>query len=218
MPGHTQATTAGMGAGAAPVPRSVAHTVLDDVQALVGGTMLVSLGVTLMSSAGLVTGGVAGLCLLLHYATGIGFGKIFFALSLPFYAFAIRKLGWRFTLKTLGAVMLFSLCAELLPGALQLARVHPLYAALMGGILAGVGLLMLFRHHASLGGFNILCIYLQERFGWRAGLVQLAIDAVILLASLALLSRSAWLLSLAGTAVLNLTLAVNHRPGRYVAH
>lgn len=206
------------GAGQPIVARSVPHSVLDDLQALVGGTMLVSLGVTLMSSAGLVTGGVAGLCLLLHYATGIAFGEIFFVLSLPFYAFALRKLGWRFTLKTLGAVLLFSLSADMLPDALQLARVHPLYAALMGGILVGVGLLMLFRHRASLGGFNILCLYLQERFGWRAGLVQLAIDALMLLAALALLTPSAWLLSLAGTAVLNLTLAINHRPGRYLAH
>lgn len=200
-----------------PVPPVAPHSVLDDLQALVAGTMLVSLGVGLMGKAGLVTGGVAGLCLLLHYATGIGFGKIFFALSLPFYAFALRKLGWRFTLKTLGAVLLFSFASELLPRALELERVHPLYAALMGGVLAGVGLLMLFRHQASLGGFNILCLYLQERFGWRAGLVQLALDAMILLASLAVIPLRAWLLSLAGTAVLNLSLAINHRPGRYLA-
>lgn len=197
----------------APAP----HSVLDDAQALVAGAMLVSLGVALMSAAGLVTGGVAGLCLLLHYATGIGYGKIFFALSLPFYAFALRKLGWRFTLKTLGAVLLFSVSSELLPGVLELRRVDPLYAAVMGGILAGVGLLMLFRHRASLGGFNILCLYLQERFGWRAGLVQLGLDALILLVSLAVIAPRAWLLSLAGTAVLNLTLAINHRPGRYLA-
>ena len=206
------------GAGQSIAERSVPHSVLDDLQALVGGAMLVALGVTLMNSAGLVTGGVAGLCLLLHYATGIGFGKIFLVLRLPFYPFGLRKLGWRFTLKTLGAVLLFSLSSDLLPGVLQLARVHPLYAALMGGMLVGVGLLMLFRHRASLGGFNILCIWLQERFGWRAGLVQLAIDALILLASLALLTPASWMLSLAGTAVLNLTLAINHRPGRYLAH
>ncbi len=115
-------------------------------------------------------------------------------------------------------MLLFSLGTELLPGVLQLGRVHPIYAALMGGVLVGVGLLMLFRHRASLGGFNILCIWLQERFGWRAGLVQLAIDALILLASLALLTPASWMLSLAGTAVLNLTLAINHRPGRYLAH
>jgi uncharacterized membrane-anchored protein YitT (DUF2179 family) len=193
------------------------HTLIDDLQALLAGTMLVSLGVAMMGKAGLITGGVAGLCLLLHNVTGISFGKIFFALSLPFYAFAIRRLGWRFTLKSLVAVLLFVLANDLLPRAMQLARIDALYAALMGGILVGAGLLVLFRHQASLGGFNVVCIFLQERFGWRAGLVQLAIDALILVVSLGVIAPAAWGLSLLGTAVLNLTLAVNHRPGRYLA-
>lgn len=204
---------------AAPMPsvRTPSHTLIDDLQALLAGTMLVSLGVAMMGKAGLITGGVAGLCLLLHYVTGISFGKIFFALSLPFYAFAIRRLGWRFTLKSLVAVLLFVLASDLLPRAMQLARIDALYAALMGGILVGAGLLVLFRHQASLGGFNVVCIFLQERFGWRAGLVQLAIDALILVVSLGVIAPAAWGLSLLGTAVLNLTLAVNHRPGRYLA-
>ena len=45
------------------------------------------------TSAGLLTGGTAGLAFLLHYATGIGFGKTFFVLNLPFYWLALRKLG-----------------------------------------------------------------------------------------------------------------------------
>jgi uncharacterized membrane-anchored protein YitT (DUF2179 family) len=200
-----------------PSVRTPSHTLIDDLQALLAGTMLVSLGVAMMGKAGLITGGVAGLCLLLHYVTGISFGKIFFALSLPFYAFAIRRLGWRFTLKSLVAVLLFVLASDLLPRAMQLARIDALYAALMGGILVGAGLLVLFRHQASLGGFNVVCIFLQERFGWRAGLVQLAIDALILVVSLGVIAPAAWGLSLLGTAVLNLTLAVNHRPGRYLA-
>ena len=202
----------------APLVSPPPHSAFEDLQALVAGTMLVSLGVTLMNKAGLVTGGVAGLCLLLAYVTGLGFGKIFFVLSLPFYVFAVRRLGWTFTLKTFGAVLLFSLATSWLPSLLALERVAPLYAAGMGGVLIGVGLLMLFRHQASLGGFNVLCIYLQERFGWRAGLVQLAIDALILLLSFGVIARGAWAGSLLGTAVLNLTLAINHRPGRYLAH
>lgn len=205
-------------ASSAPTPRPLPHTLFDDAQALVAGTMLASLGIALMGRAGLVTGGVAGLCLLLQHATGAPFGRIFLVLSLPFYVFSIRRLGWTFTLKTLGAVLLFSAATEVLPAALGLDRVQPWYAAGMGGILVGTGLLMLFRHQASLGGFNVLCIWLQERRGWRAGLVQLAIDTLILLASLAIIAPRAWLYSLLGTAVLNLTLAVNHRPGRYTAH
>ncbi|OGB25217.1 MAG: hypothetical protein A3I66_01145 [Burkholderiales bacterium RIFCSPLOWO2_02_FULL_57_36] len=193
------------------------HTLVEDVQALVAGTLLVSLGVALVGQAGLITGGIAGLCLLLHYSTGVGFGKLFFIISLPFYFFAFKKLGWQFTLKTFAAVMLLSLFSELLPLALRLQSVEPLYAATMGGLLMGVGLLVLFRHRASLGGFNILAVFLQERFGWRAGLVQLGLDLVILIASLSLIPLSAAATSLIGAVVLNLTLAVNHRPGRYLA-
>ena len=47
-----------------------------------------------------------------------------------------------------------------------------------------LGLLMLFRHRASLGGVNILALYMQERFGFRAGAVQMAIDASIVLAAI----------------------------------
>ena len=32
------------------------------------------------------------------------------------------------------------------------------------------------------------------------------------------LATAAWAASLLGTAILNLTLAINHRPGRYLAH
>lgn len=194
------------------------HSAFEDLQALLAGVLLVSLGVTLMGKAGLVTGGVAGLCLLLHYLTGLAFAKIFFVISLPFYVLAVRRLGWTFTLKTFGAVLLFSLATGWLPQLLALDRVDTLYAAVMGGVLIGVGLLMLFRHQASLGGFNVVCLWLQERFGWRAGLVQLALDFLILALSWRVLAAGAWAASLLGTAILNLTLAINHRPGRYLAH
>jgi uncharacterized membrane-anchored protein YitT (DUF2179 family) len=86
-----------------------------------------------------------------------------------------------------------------------------------GGLLIGAGMLMLFRHRASLGGLNIMVLYLQERFGWRAGKVQMAFDCSIVLAALAVVpwQQIAW--SVLGAVVLNLTLAINHKPGRYMA-
>ncbi|WP_051155294.1 YitT family protein [Noviherbaspirillum massiliense] len=199
------------------VPATQRHTLLEDLQAIVAGTMLMSLGVTLFGKAGLITGGVVGLGFLLHYATGIGFGKLFFIINLPFYILAFRKMGWQFVLKTFSAVLLLSIFSELMPLVLRIESLTPLYAAAMGGLLTGVALLVLFRHKASLGGFNILVLYLQERFGWRVGLVQLVLDSMILLLSTLTIPFSAVAISLAGAAVLNLTLAINHRPGRYIA-
>lgn len=47
------------------------------------------------------------------------------------------------------------------------------------------GLLWPLRHRVSPGGFNVLALYLQERFGWRVRHVQMAMDARIVLASFA---------------------------------
>ena len=104
-----------------------------------------------------------------------------------------------------------------LPLAFKIDQINPAYAAVMGGLLAGVGLLILFRHRASLGGVNVLVLYLQERYGWRAGYVQLALDGTITAMSIPLISPSAIAMSLLGALVLNLTIAINHQPGRYVA-
>lgn len=193
------------------------HTPLEDIQALLIGTLLVSLGVAMFGKSSLITGGTAGLAFLMHYATGITFGKLFFLINLPFYWLAFKKLGRAFVLKTFAAVALLSLFTEFTPLVLHIDRIDPIYAAATGGALMGVGLLVLFRHRASLGGLNILVIYLQERFGWRAGLVQLAFDSLILLGSLSVISVASVAISLIGAAVLNLTLAINHRPGRYMA-
>lgn len=193
------------------------HTPLEDVQALLIGTMLVSLGVTMFGKSSLITGGTAGLAFLMHYTTGITFGKLFFLINLPFYWLAFKKLGRAFVMKTFAAVALLSIFTEFMPLVLHIDRINPFYAAAAGGALMGVGLLVLFRHRASLGGLNILVIYLQERFGWRAGLVQLAFDSLILAGSLSVISPASVAISLIGAAVLNLTLAINHRPGRYMA-
>ena len=179
------------------------------------GTLMVALGVTFYSTAGLLTGGTAGLALLLGRATGSEFGATFFAINLPFYHLAVKRMGWKLTLRTFLAVLLVSLLSKLAASSISMGHLDPIFAAVTGGALTGIGLLILFRHRASLGGINILALYLQERHNLRAGYVQLAIDALILLASVLVLDLTRLALSLLGTCVLNLVLATNHRPGRY---
>jgi uncharacterized membrane-anchored protein YitT (DUF2179 family) len=192
------------------------HSLFEDVLALVLGTTLVALGLTLYAKASLGTGGVAGVALLGHYATGLGFGPIFFAVNLPFYALSVRRMGWPFTLRTFAAVGLVSILAVMTPRWVDIATLQPLYATVAGGGLIGVGLLILFRHRAGLGGINILAVYLQDNHGIRAGYFQLGVDAVILAASFFVLPWWNVVLSLAGAVVINMILAINHRPGRYL--
>lgn len=197
--------------------RPLGHRPHEDVQALLTGCLFVALGVVLFRQAGLFAGGTAGLAFLLHYATGWSFGLLFFAINLPFYWLAWKRLGLAFTLKTFSAVVLLAVFAEVVPRWIGIDRLDTGFAAVAGGLLVGAGMLMLFRHKASLGGFNVLVLWLQERFGWRAGHIQMAMDCAIVLLALLTMGGAQVLWSIVGAVVLNLTLAINHRPGRYMA-
>ena len=201
----------------AALPAVQPHSRTEDAMAILTGVTLVSVGVAFIASTGLLTGGITGLAFVLHYATGIGFGKLFFVLNLPFYWLALRKLGTGFTLKTFTAVALLSALVGLQSQFLQISQLHPAYAAITGGLIMGIGFLVLFRHRCSLGGVGILALYLQDRFGWRAGKVQMAVDCCIVLAALVTVEPQRVLWSVAGAVALNLVLAMNHRPGRYMA-
>lgn len=203
-----------------PSQRFLSHSLLEDVIAILTGTLLVSLGVVLFKQAGLLTGGTAGLAFLLHYQTGWSFGLVFFLINLPFYWLAWRRMGWQFTVKTFCAVSLVSLMSGWHPKLVHVingSSLTPFYIALIGGTLMGVGFIVLFRHKASLGGINILALYLQQRYGLRAGNLQMVVDAGIVLASLMLVSPWALAASILGAIALNLAITLNHRPGRYMA-
>ncbi|MEQ6890320.1 YitT family protein [Halomonas sp. CS7] len=192
------------------------HRLHEDVMAMLVGTLFVALGVSFYTQAMLLTGSTAGLAFLLQYATGWRFGVGFFLINLPFYWLAIRRMGWSFTLRTFVAIALVSMFSELTAGWVRFERLQPLYAALMGGSLIGIGMLVLFRHRTSLGGINILSLYLQDRYGWRAGYVQLGIDGLIMLIALSMLPLERVGLSVLGAVALNLIIALNHKPGRYM--
>ena len=199
-----------------PPPCGPPHTWADDLQAGTTSVVLVSLGLALMNSAGLMTGGTPGLAFLLSYTTGVPLGVALFVVNLPFYALAWRTLGRGFTLKTLAAVTALAICVEAVRQVLTLQAV-PAYAALAGGVLIGTGLLVMFRHRASFGGINILALFMQGRFGWPAGKLQLAVDIAILAAAFCVIdgARVGW--SVLGAIAMNAVLIWNHRPGRYQA-
>ncbi|MEG0412733.1 MAG: YitT family protein [Comamonas sp.] len=196
-------------------PAPTPHTTLEDAAAIVTGVLMISVGVALFKQAGLVTGGMAGLAFALHYASDVGFGVWFFILNLPFYWLAVKKMGWAFTFKTFCAVGLLAVVSELQPHFLQLQSVQAPYAAVVGGILMGVGMLVLFRHRCSIGGLGIAVLYLQQRYGWRAGYVQMGLDCIILISAFFIVDLEQALWSILAALTLNQVLSMNHRPGRY---
>ncbi|WP_163134627.1 MULTISPECIES: YitT family protein [Agarivorans] len=191
------------------------HNWLEDFLALLIGTTMVALGVFFFKETQLLTGGTAGLALLAAQFFGLSFGQLFLLINLPFFILGFAKMGAAFTFRTMACVVLVSVFTDYMHLVIELAELNRIYAALSGGFLIGTGMLILIRHKGSLGGVNILALYLQKRFNIRAGHVQMALDVVIVTASYFLVPLSVLLWSIVGAFALNIVIALNHKSGRY---
>jgi len=192
------------------------HKLYEDALAVGLGTLFVALGMLIYAKATLLIGSTAGVALLLQYVTGAPFWLVFSVVNVPFYVLAVLRMGWMFAARTMVAVTLVSLFSKFSPSWVGFSKLDPLFAAVTGGGLIGFGLLMLFRHRTGVGGVNILAIYLQERFGFRAGYFQLGVDMALLAVACFVLTPEHLALSVVGAAVANAVVAINHKPGRYL--
>lgn len=194
------------------------HTKKEDWIAILTGTFLVAQGVFFLQSASLLTGGTTGLALLVSQFVPLSFGTLYFIANSPFYVLGYIRFGRRFTVNSAISGALVSIFADNLSLFISLDKITPLYCAIAGGLLMGLGMLILFRHQSSLGGFNVLCLFIQDKFGISVGKSQLAIDTIILVTLFFFVSANVVLLSVLGAAALNLVLSMNHKPTRYSVH
>ena len=151
---------------------SLRHGRFEDAQALFTGSLFVSITMMLFAQAGLLTGSTAGVAFLLHYATGLPFGVVFFAINLPFYWFAWRRMGAEFTVKTFVSVAMLALLVDWGPRFIHIDYLNPLFAAVLGGLLMGAGCLFLARAWEAQPLFRSICrsatVSARARCRWRS--------------------------------------------------
>jgi uncharacterized membrane-anchored protein YitT (DUF2179 family) len=194
------------------------HSRIEDVYGLMIGCGLIVLGLVCLHRAGLVTGGIAGVALLVSYIVPWPAGLLFTLINIPFLLFAWRTMGPRFTLKTLIVSLGVTLLSVGVPRLFRLDYIDPLFAAVVGGTVIGMGVLSLARHQAGVGGTGVLTLWLQKTRGWNPGRSQLVLDAAIMLASLFVVPWSRVLLSALSAIAISSVLIAFHRPGRYTGH
>ena len=199
------------------MPEGVSHSLFDDVQAILLASLFMSFGVALFTQQEFLIGGTAGVAFLGSYASSWSFGQLFFVINIPFYGLALWRLGWFFTLKTFFAVGLVSILSNWIPLWIVIDSSIPLFAAIFGGSMMGAGLLMLFRHKASLGGLNILSLYLSKYHNVNAGRFQMVMDVIIIILAIYIVDIWATIYSVIAAICMNAVLAINFKKGRYLA-
>lgn len=194
------------------------YSLIEDAQGLLVASVQAALGIHLLRAAGLITGGTAGLSLLISYIGGWSFGTVFFVVNLPFYAFAWARKGPAFAVKSFVSVTAVSALAEAMAPFVPVGGIHPAAAAILFGVVCGVGLLGLFRHTSSLGGVSIVALIIQDRWGIRAGWIQLGFDLTLFAVAFAFMPAERVMWSALGAAILNFIIAMNHRRDWYVVN
>ena len=123
-------------------------------------------------------GGFTGVGQLLNSLLGWSVGWVTLALNIPLFLLSARSLGLDFGVRSLVATIGLSL----LPG--PAATDDRMRAAVVGGVLGGVGFGLILRGNATTGGTDMLAKLVHDRFPMvKVSVVLFAVDALVILAS-----------------------------------
>lgn len=141
----------------------------------------------------IVNGGTSGLGVVLKGFFGFS-PELVITISIWFLFFVgLIVLGKQFALKTLLSAILYPAFVNLFSSIeyfsyLSSQITNPLLASLVGAVLAGFGMGIVYRAGASTGGFDVLCLLLKKYFRIKLSLSTLIIDSTIIVLGLVSLS------------------------------
>ncbi len=157
---------------------------------LVLGAVLYSIGINMfVVPAELYSAGMLGLCQILRTVMerflGLEFGHIdiapilYYAINVPIMALAWVKLNRWFVIRTLLCLTVSTVLMTFIPTA-PLLQGDMLTNCLVGGVVAGIGLALVLRGGASLGGIDVVSLMLLRKFpGIRIGQMGLVVNLLV---------------------------------------
>lgn len=135
-----------------------------------------------------VMGGVTGLSALLFYAFKIPAGASIFVINISLLIIALKALTRQFTIRTVIGVTIMSMLVGILQPFFQTRLIvtvgeDKFMHVLIGAMLAGAGLGMVFSHNGSTGGTDIIIALLNKYFNVSFGRAMQFIDCIIISSS-----------------------------------
>lgn len=129
----------------------------------------------------LVGGGISGIALILYYTTGIPLGTLNLVLNIPVVYCAYRWLGRRHVKITLFGTAVISWIINETAFLADYNMTHdPLVGAIIGGVLCGLGLGIVYRSGGNTGGLDPIAMIIRKYYGLQMGSISFAINLVIL--------------------------------------
>lgn len=154
---------------------------------IIGAFILAASFVLFITPYKIVPGGVYGISIVMHYLFGTPVGLIALCFDIPLTILGIKFLGPRFGFKTVLGFSLTAIFTDTITffwGFNPLVEGDALLSSVFGGVLAGLGLGLIFKSKATSGGSDIIAMILAKRTRLPLGLLMIYVDSVIVLVGL----------------------------------
>lgn len=140
----------------------------------------------------IISGGVSGISTLIYYATGFHANYTYLLINVGLLILAGRVMGWRYLIRTVFAILVISVLIGILQnhitihdasGKEQLLLIigeQKFMACVIGGLMEGLGLAIVFISGGSTGGTDIIASSINKYWNFSLGRIMLMFDIFII--------------------------------------
>jgi uncharacterized membrane-anchored protein YitT (DUF2179 family) len=174
------------------------RSVIIDYIAITIGAALMGIGIgVFLVDARVVPGGVSGLSMALHYVSNgsLPVGTTIWILNIPLYLWGLKELGKSFGVRTFYGFTLNSFFIDFFRGDIpwfgwirlqdtqtvkDLLHHDFLFLVLIGAVMLGVGLGIIFKFKGTTGGSDIVAAIMHKKFGTKPGSAIMMTDFFVI--------------------------------------
>ncbi|MBR6488523.1 MAG: YitT family protein [Clostridiales bacterium] len=123
-------------------------------------------------------GGVVGISMIISQLSGLPLGVLTIVLNVPFVLLGFRRLGMRFLVKAIYAMVIFSVFLSVFKDMKAVTDKEILVVA-FGGVLLGIGVGLILRYGGCLDGTEIVAMFLSKNTEFSVGQIVLFFNIII---------------------------------------
>lgn len=131
-------------------------------------------------------GGATGVAALVYYATGIPMFAVYLSINLVLLLVAIKIIGWQFSFRTIVGVGILTFFLSIVPEferGFFVSETEGFMATVLGGLLMGTGIGLVFLNNGSSGGTDIIAKIVNKYRNITPGRALLYTDVLIISSS-----------------------------------
>lgn len=133
----------------------------------------------------ITTGGVTGVGALLFFAKGIPVAATYLIINLFLLIISVKIIGWKFCIRTMFGVGTLTVMLSVAQSIIKkpLLVEEPFMACVVGGVLAGIGIGIVFTANGSTGGTDIIAMVVNKYRNITIGRAMMYCDLLIISSS-----------------------------------